>query len=390
MGGKNRRVPILLCFLLLGCLPGTGQARFLTAREAPCAPRSRIACLPSSTPGVRYPDPCALGDHSYGFDLFERNGIVYTARGGHIDTAHLRKAADWTAYLAYQTREAVRAGRTQFTFRMKEPSRYHVRIEYPAGWKYLPADTREKIALEVSIGLGQYLAFTCCTWHEILTWFGFKATGVYPEYQSAFSWEDSYSNVLGSLIGARALRDPDHEYDEAVTLALDRELRELGAQPRPAAYEAAEAVRNLWFTSSYFKCHMLRRNFDIGLDDGSVTPWLAPGYAASDGVQPKPCPVPRLAFLDDYGFAAHMEIESREWEGGQILRIACPNGTKGRSRLEPALHFGAIMESIQAQAVTRYGPLVADSQAQSQPQPSRQTVGPVPLRQVSARSSPLP
>jgi hypothetical protein len=390
MSEKSGGLDIWLWLALTACLAGTGQAKFLSERDARFAPRGRIACLPTSTPGVRYPDPCALGDHSYDFGLFERNGIVYTNRGGHIDITHLRKAADWTAYLAHQTRETIRAGRTEFSFRMREPSRYHVRLEYPAGWRYLPTDLKENITIEVSIGLGQYLAFTCCTWHEILTWFGFKGAGFYPEYESAFSWEDSYSNALGSQMGARALRDPDHEYNEAMTLLLRHKLKELGVRPRPAAYEAAEAVRGLWFTSGYIKCHMLKRNFDIGLEDGAVTPWLVPDYVMSDRDQPQPCPVPRLAFLDDYGFAAHMEIESREWEGDQILRIAYPKGTNGTRRLEPALHFGPIMEFIRAQAVERYGPQVEDCCARPQAQSPRRAPQRVPLQQVSAPSSPPP
>ncbi|MGD1041926.1 MAG: hypothetical protein ABR913_02550 [Sedimentisphaerales bacterium] len=27
-----------------------------------------------------------------------------------------------------------------------------------------------------------------------MTWYGYKIIAIYPEYPSAFSWEDSYSN----------------------------------------------------------------------------------------------------------------------------------------------------------------------------------------------------
>jgi hypothetical protein len=390
MHEKKRRVRLSLCLFSLACLTSTGKARFPPARDVQFAPRGRIACVASSTLGVRYPDPYALGRHSYSFGLFERNGIVYTCRGGHIDVTHVRKAADWTAYLANETRETIRAGRTEFSFRMREPSKYHVRIEYPVEWRYLQADMKEDIALEVSIGLGQYLAFTGCTWHEILTWFGFRGAGFYPEYESAFSWEDSYSNALGCQIGARALRDPDHTYTEAMTLLLNRELKELGVQPKPAAYDAAEAARNLWFTGNYFKCYMVKRNFDLGLDDGSIIPWLVPGYGTCNGAQPEPRPVPRLAFLDDYGFAVRIEIEPKEWERDKILRAVYPTGVKGSRCIQPAIHFATLMEYIRAQAVARYGPLVEDCYAQSQPQLPRRTPRHGPLRQVSARSGSLP
>ena len=55
--------------------------------------------------------------------------------------------------------------------------------------------------------MGPYMAYTMVTWHEILTWFGYKSVGIVPEYHSSFSWEDTYSNLLGTVLAARALRD---------------------------------------------------------------------------------------------------------------------------------------------------------------------------------------
>jgi hypothetical protein len=299
--------------------------------------------------------------------MSERNGIVYTCSGGHIDITHLRKVADWTAYLAYKTCKALTENQDHFSFTMREPSVYHVYVKYPKGWKYLPRRTKEEIARDLSIGLGQYFAYTGSTWHEILTWFGFKSVGLYSEYLSAFSWEDSYSNVLGSHIGAAALRDPGHAYNDAVTLVLDSELRRLGAQPRPAAWRAGELVRDFWFTGDFFYCDMIKRHFDTGLDDGFVTPWLAPGFPGCDGTEPQACPVPSIAFLAEYGFSVKLEIEPKEWEKGQILQIVYPEGVEDRKRIEPAVHFGPVIDSIRAQAVARYGPQVDDCYARSRP-----------------------
>lgn len=362
---RGDRAAIVLCLCVLGCLADVSEAKFLSARDAHSAPRGRIACLPSSTLGTRYPDPDALGPHTYGFSLSERNGIVYTCSGGHIDVTHARKVADWTAYLAYKTREALTEDQDAFTFRMREPSVYHVSIKYPKGWKYLPRRTKEEIARDLSIGVGQYFAYTGSTWHEILTWFGFKSVGVYSEYLSAFSWEDNYSNVLGSHIGAAALRDPDHEYNDAVTLALDSELKRLGVQPRPAARQAGELVRGLWFTGDFVYCDMIKRHFDTGLDDGFVTPWLAPGLPGCDGAVPQACPVPSIAFIEEYGFSIRLEIEPKEWEKDQILQIIYPQGVEGQKRIEPAVHFGPIIDYIRAQAVERYGPQVDDCYARA-------------------------
>jgi hypothetical protein len=342
---------------LLAFTADSSQARFLSAKQARRRPRARIACLPSATVGVRYPNPFALGGHSYenpGF--WERNGIVYTCRGGHIDITHLRKLTDWTAYLAYRLRTAILAHHTDFSFRMREPSVYHVRIEYPENWQQLPTSTRDEMATEVSIELGSYLAYTVSVWHEMLTWFGYKSIGFYPEYVSSFSWEDCYSNALGCRIAETALRDPDREFNQAVTQLLNRELARLGVQPKPAAWVAGKAVHGNWFTGNYFWYHMVKRNFDIGLDDGFITPWLAPGMSACAESRPADCPVPTLAFLQPLGFAVRVEIELREWERKKILRIIYCHGRAGR--IDPTRHFGPILDYIRAQAARRYGPNV--------------------------------
>ncbi len=318
-----------------------------------------MACVASATAGTRYPNPFSLGGHSYqNPGLWERNGIVYACRAGFVDITHLRKFADWTAFLAYRLRETILARRTDFSFRMLEPSVYHLRIEYPEGWDRLSARARDETAVAVSIELGSYFAFTVGTWHEMLTWFGYKGAGFFPEYPSAFSWEDCYSNALGCRIATTALRDPNQEYNEAVTLLLNRELTRLGVQPRPAAWKAGKAVYRQWFTGNYFWYHIVKRNFDIGLDDDSITPWLVPGMSGCNEPRPEDCPVPTLAFLERRGFALTFDIEPREWEGAKIMAIVYPNGSQ--KRIEPVRHFGLILKYIRAQAVQRYGPHVGD------------------------------
>ena len=352
------KASVLCSFLVLVFTVGVSQARFLSPRQARTAPRGRIACLPSSTVGTRYPNPFALGNHAYrGLGLTERNGIVYTCRGGHVDITHVRKLADWTAYLASLSREAILANRDQFTYRMREPSIYHVRIEYPEGWRDLPAKERDEIAREVSIHLGKYFAYTGSVWHEILTWFGFRGFALYSEYLSAFSWEDNFSNAWGCYVGELALRDPEHEFSKALTLALNRELSKLGVQPKAVARQAGELVRDSWFTGDFLLCRMVKRHFDVGWDDGFVTPWLVPGAPGCDDAQPLDWPVPGLASLREYGFRVSLEIEPKELEKAAILRIIYPNG-RPWGRIVPTAHFGPIIEHIRGQAIERYGPQV--------------------------------
>jgi len=346
----------LVCLLAVVCASGPARAEFLTRKQAKRCPRGRIACLPSPTMGTRYLDADSLGKHSYGFTLWERNGVIYTCHGGHVDVTHLRKVADWTGYLAYHIHDMLMKDRTEMSYKMWEPSKHHIRVDYPSGWKYLPSESRDAITREVAIDLASYLAYTASIWHEILTWHGFKGAGIYPEYHSAFSWEDNYSNAMGSHVAALALRDPKRKFNQAVAWHLDREIQRLGGQPKRVARRAGEAVRGLWFKGGYIVVTMVKRHLDIGLDDGWITPWLVPGIAECPDAQPQLCPVPSLKNVERYGFRVTVEIEPKEWEKGEILKKAYPDPQDRRDRIDPTKHLAAIIEAIRAEAVERYGP----------------------------------
>lgn len=346
----------LVCLVAIVCASAPAEAEFLSRKQAKRSPRGRIACMPSPTMGTRYLDADDLGKHSYGFTLWEQNGIIYTCRGGHVDVTHLRKVADWTGYLAYHIHDMLMKDRMEMSCKMWEPSKYHLRLEYPSGWQYLPLKSRDTIIREVAIDLASYLAYTASVWHEILTWHGFKGAGIYPEYQSAFSWEDNYSNAMGSYVAALALRDCDREFNQAVTWHLDREIQRLGGQPMRVARQAGEAVRELWFKGGYVVVTMVKRHLDIGLDDGWITPWLVPGMTECPDEQPQPCPVPSLKHVERYGFRVSVEIEPKEWEKREILKKAYPDPQDRRDRIDPTKHLAAIIEAIRAETIERYGP----------------------------------
>ncbi len=357
----------LLLMTGAGCQPsgqdGRGSVRNkLLSRQFNSRPKGRIGSYASSTLGTHFLDPHHLGSHGYRFNLSEHNGILYTCRAGHIDTYHLREAADWTGLFAAKTFRHLSKNDRKFAFRLKEGSPGIVRLSYPEIWEYLSPKEREYIAYDVSIRLGRYFAYTAMTWHEIVTWFGYKCTGIFPEFPSAFSWEDSFSNVLGTHIGALALRDNEHTFSEAVTLLLEEELEKLDVQPGDVAKRAANAVKGTWFSGSLpFFVDMRRRNFDIGLDDGFVTPCVVPSIRECEGMRPCPYPVPELDVLEIYGFSMRFEIEPKEWEADEILSVVYPDERSRRKRLEPAVHFAPIMEHIKKEAQEMYGPDVACS-----------------------------
>jgi hypothetical protein len=314
-------------------------------------------------PRIRYGTyPCAilgtplfgadLGEHGYYWSPFEKDGIIYTCRAGHIDVIHVRIAADWTAYITAKTYEHLMNGDSQFSYKLAvDRSRSYVQLSYPRDWDSLSDEQRSATAREVALAMGPYLTYTMVTWHEILTWYGFKCIGLPVEYASAFSWEDSFSNLLGTIVATRALRDTEHCYNEAVKIAMDEELRALGVQPARVAKQASDSVKGEWFTGNFaLFVDMKERNFDIGLDDGLVTPTLVPGEPECPGAEPVSYPVPTLDVIEKHGFLATIEIEPHEWEKDKILRVVHEN-----RRIVPAVHFAQIMEHMRRQAAARYG-----------------------------------
>jgi len=346
----------MLCLLLSlqgACVRRSSPAGHDRFRKTP---RIRLSCYASSTIGTTYLDSRKLGTHSYKASKAEKNGIIYTCRGGHIDTPHLRKGADWTAYLADRAYQTLLKGKSEFSFQFYEPSRYYVHITYPDNWKELDEGQRSQTVQEISIGLGQYCAFTGLTWHEIVTWFGYRPVPLYPEFSSAFSWEDSYSNLMGTHIAGIALRDTQREYNEAMTAALEQEITKLGPRSKRTAREAAEGMRGKWFTGDFlFLVSMIGRNLDIGVGDGFVTPWLVRSLPECPDAEPFDYPAPNLDFLAEYGFCAKLEIEPKEAGRKKILSIAYPDSADRRKRIEPAIHFKAIMKYLEDDYEKRYG-----------------------------------
>lgn len=311
-------------------------------------PRARCGSYPASSLGSRFLDIDNLGKHSYGAGFAENNGLVYTSRGGHIDIAHLRIAADNVKSLYYKTRENIINGNSEFTFKLNvEPSRYHVKLQYPQYWPAISEQYREKIADKLALDLSQHFTYTMTTWHEVLTWFGFKCVFFLPEKSSAFSWEDIYSNLLGTRLGALALQDKLHGFNEAMTILLKKELENLQIQSRTTARQAARQMKDKYFDGrSYFN---VTRSMDIGLYDGLVTPVLVPGVCID--AEPKSYSVPALDVLKKYGFAMNLEIEPKEFESGRILRIIYPNG--GGKKIRPAEHLPIVMDYIKKDAMKK-------------------------------------
>ena len=202
----------------------------------------------------------------------------------------------------------------------------------------------------VSRELARYVAYTALTWHEILTWFGYRPRPYKSEFPSAFSWEDNYSNLLGVHVAAMALDDQTVAFNEAVTMALDERLRELGGQPAGVAKQAAQMMRGKWYSHRWFTTRIWMRNFDLGADDGYVSPCLVPSLAVCDEAQALPLAAPVLDDLADYGVSARVEIEPRVWEQNRILEVLRDAGVPAGKHLDPTIHFPALVNYIAQRA----------------------------------------
>lgn len=309
-------------------------------------PGVRLGSYATDTLGTHFLDANCMGKHCYGSSCLERNGIVYTCKGGHIDICHSRIAADNVRYIQDKAKKTLLKDSRTFDFKLKvEPSTYYVTLDYPPNWKKLSKREKARIADEVSMELGPYLTYIMTTWHEVLTWFGFKTMAFVPEQPSAFSWEDVYSNVFGTRIGVMALQDKKHSYNTAVTLAFQKELKNFGIQTRETARKASDKVRGIWYEGTLI-AEMKVRNLDVGLDDGFVSPMLVPGVCR--GAAPEPLPVPKLSKLYTYGFKMTLEVGMKEFEKNRVLKAIYPNISPNEypKRIDPVKQLPAVMNYI--------------------------------------------
>jgi hypothetical protein len=199
----------------------------------------------------------------------ETNGLLYSCRGGFLDTAHVRDYADWTVYLAAQIARAADTGTTLALNDEGATRRIHL--------KALPPELVSQDELrDAVIALSQYVAFQLSVWHEISTWLGWSATA-FSEEASAFSPEDLYSNLAGIKIAGRVMEEglagTEEEFNAQVSKVLTKAVVLLGGVPKDVGVRAANYVDGVWWQSKKrlpAADLVLKRNMDIG---EVIVPW---------------------------------------------------------------------------------------------------------------------
>ncbi|MBE0536095.1 MAG: DUF4056 domain-containing protein [Phycisphaerae bacterium] len=305
-------------------------------------PKARWGYTPKGTFG----NANNLGKHSYGFGGSETVGIFYTLRGGSIDMDHVRGTADMSraAYLkAYDT--IVRKGDVFTVSPAFEMTTNRVELEYPPDWDSLSEEKKEEIARESAAIIGPVIGFYSTLWHEMLTWKGTRFLLIEPLHESAFSWDDLYSNAVGAKLAGEALKNGHVEaraYNAAMTQSIDEEMARLQMVSKKEAREITRSVKGEWYTGS----SLIRRNMDAGFDDGMISPSIIPGYTNEPPIS---IPLFTLDGLKQHGIQITYTIKSVYGEGNTLKKMANVN-----SEVEPVVHLPIILKQIEQEAIEKY------------------------------------
>lgn len=277
-------------------------------------------------------DPSALDAHVYDFTeetpRSETNGLVYTCRGGWIDSAHVRDTADVTFFLASRLAPDLERGLTLVLPGVGADSAIVV-TAIPHG------DVVSRGRARLASDIARWIAFRIAVWHEVSTWYGAQIASAFSERLSAFSVEDLYSDALGARIGAAASEDAtvtDVEgYERFVRARIASELVDLGAQPLGVSREVMSALDHRWWDSDRRvpDFHLvLRRAFPPeGVD---VSPWLVADAFAPESLPALLPPVcahaaPRPERVPDrVGSADVRTYASIRWRPGSWADDALP------------------------------------------------------------------
>jgi hypothetical protein len=285
----------------------------------------------------------------------ENNGLIYTCRGGFVDTAHVRDYVDWSMFVATEVGRSLLAETATEIVLPDEGGRRRILI----------ADVDRDVVRSIgprrlTIWLAEWITWKMSIWHEIATWYGFASVPGFSEQASAFSPEDLYSNAIGvrilpALSYHRAERS-EYDFNTSVDQWLPRILEFLDPIPRDTAVEAIMAVDKLWWDSDARvpdKALVLRRNMDF---EGQVVPWLVPASRMPDslreicGDDPQPQPV---SALNDYAGVRFGDWITLEIVVDDDIAAQVPFATLGRRVTQK--DFPAIVSVIREQNLAEFG-----------------------------------
>ena len=352
--------------------------------EIPVRQRFRFCCAFGTDMGVRLgqmPIPFLkvgnvleiddLGPHRYdgataaidderenAFPGGEANGMLYTCRGGFLDTAHIREQVDWVAFFASQIDRHLEEGtEVELT---PEGARRRLVLE-PVPQSIIEKYGRDDVVLAVS----QWLAYQGSVWHEIAQWYGWSLVNLYPETVSGFSPEDPISNVIGiqllSGVDIEEVLGSEKQYNHQVDQLMMTALHRLGPVSSELAKQILHQVDETWWDSNARlpDRNLVRKRY---LDtDTELEAWLVPetmldtqveeSLAQECGPEPKPALFRIPESLDGIHFSEFATLE--------ITPIGKPAQHDVFGLIGPTFtqdDFPQIMENVRAQNEEAFGP----------------------------------
>ena len=242
----------------------------------------------------------------------EKNGLVYTRRGGFVDLAHVRAYADWTIFLAHRVRALLPGGGL---IELPDEGGRRVVVVEPVEPAWLEQQGRERVAVAVA----QWLSYQLSVWHEAATWYGWSSVAIFPERVSAFSPEDLWSNLFGvqlagAILDAEGARS-ERQYETNMDAALPEALRRLHAVSEECSRVAAAHVDGFWWDSRERLPSadvVIRRNFAVG---PTLVPWRVALGAGPDHTGPLSDEVVTPAVL-------HLQERVADRPMGHLARLA--------------------------------------------------------------------
>jgi hypothetical protein len=233
-------------------------------------------------PITKFIKPDKFGMQSYGLPnrRMEKNGSLYTFRGGFIDFSHMRAAIDWTVYLSL----------------MLVSDKDNIELPQEAGKLTLQVKNINGLSDVDITNMAQKIAFERLIWHEVASWHYHAPYHFISEQTSTFTPEDNYSNFLGTEIGKRvALRIiRNHEnlsYSQIATEEIQKMITELepvnSKRASKRAYDIVDVNKqhrlpaeaqnhDVWYDSKivfHDQRYIFKRNLGIGPE---IKPWLVP------------------------------------------------------------------------------------------------------------------
>lgn len=194
----------------------------------------------------------AMGEHTYMGSKDERNGIIYTQKGGFIDMGHLRDIADYTAYLFALIKENKDLG--------------DFKLGKEGGVKKLNVSIPDHFTDEDIAHLAGKIAYDLSVWHEVSTWYGSSYIPLVPERYSSFSVEDAYSNLLGVHLGIKSILS-ENDYEEEMTKNILETLSRLEAvESEEDTRKAMNEVKDIWWSGTAklpSRKVLIKRQFEI-------------------------------------------------------------------------------------------------------------------------------